>query len=142
MSPSPRIGTVRPNVRVFEPLLFLNLVSLGAVMEEETGRLVPVALTIAVVAGGIGYFVGESRGESRARETTQARADSREALMVDAINEKDRAMAACRQVIHRATRVIRGRTLYIENLYDGSLDDIRTAYQLGVEGNEEELAGG
>jgi hypothetical protein len=92
-----------------------------------------------LVAGAVGFFAGQWRGSSTTRESVGRRADRREALLVEAIGDKDRSISACRQVIRRATRVIRARSGFIENLYEDMLDNVRRAYELGVAGDEDEL---
>jgi hypothetical protein len=100
------------------------------------------ALTAAVVGGGAGYLVGRAIGEGAAEAEGRRKLEQRETMLVAAIHQKDEAIQSCQQVIHDATRVIRARTLYIDNMYEDAFDDASDAYELGAAGDEDAFVGG
>jgi hypothetical protein len=108
-------------------------------------RIMAVAVAL-VVMGGVGYLIGQRQGEARVREEVGRGTDVRNSMLVqaleakdEALEAKDEALVACGRTIHQATRIIRLRTLYIQDVFDGALRDTRTAFELGTKGVEEQF---
>jgi hypothetical protein len=106
--------------------------------DASSGRVRVVVVTL-LVGAGIGYLLGYWRGSAGTEASAKRAAEARREALLESNTEWGRALTACRQVIRGATRTIEARSAEIENLYEDMADHVRTAYELGVEGDQEEL---